>query len=318
VIHEPTGEVLFNYKYPALAPDVILSHEDEQIKFDPNIDHLKSLVNWDPGEPQSLSGLLEELLMEYRHHHSSLLHHHQRLHFEYSTLKENYPNYQIDIHCTPSDKSEPIARFYVTIEVDFSPLPAYVTKDNPGSDFVALTVVFYPPNASKVETSLYFSSHVERILGSAAKINLPVWNMDTYLMDYVPAVHSILKEKVDLIVESYVKRKEYFAALLNHLGQSILEYDTESFKKISFLFEHQGFCFIAHLSLSEMFPSEAPVLSFYSVYHKFGGRPFEFIIDSIPNSVSWDTEEKTMRLKNCIFNAIPKFKELSKQNGEFL
>jgi BRCA1-A complex subunit BRE len=52
--------------------------------------------------------------------------------------------------------------------------------------------------------------------------------------------------KVDLIVESYVKRKEYFAALLNHLGQSILEYDTESFKKISFLFEHQGFCFIAH------------------------------------------------------------------------
>jgi hypothetical protein len=41
VIHEPTGEVLFNYKYPALAPDVILSHEDEQIKFDPNIDHLK-------------------------------------------------------------------------------------------------------------------------------------------------------------------------------------------------------------------------------------------------------------------------------------
>ena len=48
------------------------------------------------------------------------------------------------------------------------------------------------------------------------------------------------------IVQNFVRRKEYFAAILNLLGQAVLEYDTEGFKKIAFLFEHQGFCFIAH------------------------------------------------------------------------
>lgn len=56
--------------------------------------------------------------------------------------------------------------------------------------------------------------------------------------------------KVEGIVQNFVRRKEYIAALLSLMGQSVLEYDTESYMKIAFLFEsNQGFCFIAHCKL---------------------------------------------------------------------
>lgn len=63
-------------------------------------------------------------------------------------------------------------------------------------------------------------------------------------MDYVPLVHKLLTEKVDTIVQSYVWRKEYMAALLSIIGRAVLEYDAEGFKKVSFLFEQQGFSFV--------------------------------------------------------------------------
>ena len=65
-------------------------------------------------------------------------------------------------------------------------------------------------------------------------------------MDYVPLVHKLLTERVESIIQSYIRRKEYTAALLSVIGQSVLEYDTESFKRMAFLFEQQGFSFVAH------------------------------------------------------------------------
>ena len=51
--------------------------------------------------------------------------------------------------------------------------------------------------------------------------------------------------QVDSIVRNYVKRKEYFAALLGVMGHAVCEYDSEGFLKMSFLLERQNFCFIA-------------------------------------------------------------------------
>ena len=58
---------------------------------------------------------------------------------------------------------------------------------------------------------------------------------------------------MNLIIQSYIKRKEYVAALLSVLGSSVLEYNTESFKSIAFLFEHQGFAFIAKREKPQLF-----------------------------------------------------------------
>ncbi len=46
-------------------------------------------------------------------------------------------------------------------------------------------------------------------------------------------------------MESFIKRKEYLASILNVLGNAVLEYDTDGYRMITLLFDHQGFCFIA-------------------------------------------------------------------------
>lgn len=55
----------------------------------------------------------------------------------------------------------------------------------------------------------------------------------------------MLEDKIQSIVHSYITRKECIAAFLSVFGQSVLEYDTEDFKMLAFLFELQGFSFIA-------------------------------------------------------------------------
>ena len=85
-----------------------------------------------------------------------------------------------------------------------------------------------------------------RALGGTGSLRLPPWGGENgdCLMDYVPHIHKLLADKVLSIVESYVRRKELCAALLSVCGQSVLEYDTESFKRLGFLFEHLGFSFV--------------------------------------------------------------------------
>jgi len=84
------------------------------------------------------------------------------------------------------------------------------------------------------------------MLGDPQLLRLPKWGGEcgACLMDYTPAVHKLLEQKVDAIVQSYIRRKEFVAAFLSVFGQAVLEYDTEGFKKLAFLFEHQGFSFI--------------------------------------------------------------------------
>ena len=91
-----------------------------------------------------------------------------------------------------------------------------------------------------------------RVVGGVGSLRLPPWGGEhgACLMDYVPLIHKLLTDKVDSIVQSYVRRKEYTAALLSMMGRSVLEYDTEGFKKVAFLFEQQGFSFVAHCKLT--------------------------------------------------------------------
>ena len=84
-----------------------------------------------------------------------------------------------------------------------------------------------------------------RILGGTKQLKLPSWGSGMCLMDYAPLVHQLLEEKVQSLVQSYVQRKEFTAAFLSVFGQAVLEYDTEDFKILAFLFEHAGFTFVA-------------------------------------------------------------------------
>ena len=85
------------------------------------------------------------------------------------------------------------------------------------------------------------------MLGGSGQLRLPSWGGErsSHIVDYLSVVQELLQDKVQAIVQSYIKRKECVAAFLSVFGQSVLEYDTEDFKMIAFLFELQGFSFIA-------------------------------------------------------------------------
>ena len=105
---------------------------------------------------------------------------------------------------------------------------------------------FRPSLIGHVHTHTH-SLVVHRVVGGVGSLRLPPWGggHGACLMDYVPLVHKLLNERVDYIIQSYVRRKEYVAALLSMMGRSVVEYDTEGFKKVAFLFEQQGFAFVA-------------------------------------------------------------------------
>ncbi len=76
-------------------------------------------------------------------------------------------------------KNERITKFYISLDVDFSAIPAYfkkvfvyqyytvlytthcyLSKDNPGNYYAALSITF--KSSLKVETSLFLSPSIER------------------------------------------------------------------------------------------------------------------------------------------------------------
>lgn len=89
-------------------------------------------------------------------------------------------------------------------------------------------------------------TQILRMLGGCSQLRLPSWGGDrgSCIIDYVSTVQELLEDKVQSIVQSYVRRKECVAAFLSVFGQSVLEYDTDDFNSIAFLFELQGFSFI--------------------------------------------------------------------------
>ena len=52
------------------------------------------------------------------------------------------------------------------------------------------------------------------------------------------------------------------------------------------------------VNLTESFPNEVPILSLHSIYHKYDGRPFQYILKDMPYNSHWDVEEiKVLRMK---------------------
>lgn len=318
-------EVIFDRNHPAHPPDIIFSEQDEELDFAPNVEQLESLVKWNSRDDKALSALLEELMVEYRKHHLKILSQHQRYHFELSSLaqSEKYPEVYVLCRMTEAHDTEPEVRFYIPLQVDFATVPSYLTKNNPGPNSASLLIIFRPPDASRVIPELYLSPRVERALGGSKTLRIPAWGGEngSCLIDYVPAVHKMLENKVESITQSYVQRKEYVAAMLSIFGASVLEYNTENFKSIAFLFEYQGFSFITQVKMTDQYPSAPPTVTMCSIYHRMRttpATPCQSEIQNYPYSPRWTVDEKLERLRAFLVQMIPQFMEWTKAKGECL
>ncbi|XP_013415401.1 BRISC and BRCA1-A complex member 2-like [Lingula anatina] len=310
-----TWEIIFNSCSPDDPPDFLFSAEDKD--FWPQIENISHLANWDNTNPRSLFLVIQELLEEYKKYHQSLKDENARLQWEYNALMEqdNFSPENVEVWVNKKGNRLGPINFLMRLDVDFSKIPPYLIGCSPGEDSAVLLVTFQYPDGGKVLPQLYLSPRVEHALGGAANLRIPAFPSGGCLIDYVPNVRELLKNKVDQIVQGHDRRKEYVAACLSAFGRSIIEYDAESFFKISFLLEWNDFFFIVHIELPLYFPVDSPSLTVQSVYHESGGRPYSKVTREYPYSPRWSGNEMVERVRTYLLENIAAFQRASVQNG---
>ncbi|XP_062595452.1 BRISC and BRCA1-A complex member 2-like isoform X2 [Saccostrea cucullata] len=307
-----TWEVILDNSCPEDPPDFIFEETD----FCPNVADVKSLLDWDVDNPYCLIEVIKELLEHYKAFQERLLEAHSRLQFEYSSLLDHTELSRdlIEVYSERSERVGPI-NFLIKLPVDFSDVPPYLTKDNPGENSAVLLISFPSPDSSRVTPQLYLSPRVERAFGGSSNLRIPTFPNGGCLLDYVPNVYKLLHNKVEKTIQMFEKRKDLIAAFLSQFGRSVLEFDAEGFSEISLLFEWNDFFFILYVELPQSFPQEAPVLTFQSIYHESKDKPYIEIHDRYPYSPRWSGTEMVSRIKTYILDNIQAFQKQSVMSG---
>lgn len=306
-----TWEVFFDSNYPEDPPDFIFGSEDHD--FFPDLNAVASLRDWDYSDEKSLLRVFEELLYQYRKYQEGVISQTSRLNFEYSALttETDIKSEDVEIHVTRTESRMGPINFLMKLHVDFEKIPAYLIQLDPGDDLALLLVTFNSAEGTRITPQLYLSPRVERALGGSANLRIPGFINGTCLSEYVPSVIGLLKNKVDQIVLGYEKRKEYLSAFISLFERSVLEYDAETFSKISFLFEWHDFFFIVFVDLPQYFPKEQPTLTFQSIYHELKGKPYMEVYQDYPYSPRWTGMEMAERTRTFILNNIGNFQKTS-------
>ncbi|XP_033101139.1 BRISC and BRCA1-A complex member 2-like [Anneissia japonica] len=291
-------QIIFNSQNVDEPPDFIFGQDDEE--FVPELEEIKCLVNWNPGDENSLLYVLREIVCLYREHQQTLLEVNPRFQFEYTSLLDTKIYADFEVHQgrkVPGVRDVPI-NFLIRLPINFHELPEFIIKENPGEDVAILLVSYQNQAATKILPQLYLSPRIEHALGGSSSLRIPSFPADSCLLDYIPHVCELLQNMVEQISKGYRRRKEYIAAFLSHYGKSVLEYDIEGFYKISFLFENYDFFCTVHIELPTYFPREQPVIHFQSIYHfDVYGKPFSSVIRNYPYSPRWTGNEMAQRVE---------------------
>lgn len=305
-----TWEVIFNAHRPEFPPDFIF----DDASFQPDIEELPSLCDWDYEDDSALTKVIQELLEQYRKHQVSMLDGSPRLQFEYSSLvhQSDIPESNIQVHANWKNPGSPV-RFWITLPIDFTGLPPVFARENLSQDTAVLQVTFQSPDGSRILPQLFLSPRVEGVSG-AMVVKLPPFNKDSCLMDYVPQVKELLEKKVEQVTTSFQRRKEYVAAFLTLFGGNLLEYDAEGFASLSFLFEHDNFFFILSIAIPRSFPLDKPSLTFQSAYHTSCGWPYSITCTDYPYSPRWEAAEMADRARSFVMEYVPSFRTSSVKN----
>ena len=102
--------------------------------------------------------------------------------------------------------------FLIRLKMDFSNLPPLQTGEDSGESAAVLLVTFHPPEGSRITPQLYLSPRVEKALGDSSSLHLPSFPSHTCLMDYVPVVVDLLRDRLLAISLTYMIDKEYLGA----------------------------------------------------------------------------------------------------------
>ncbi|EDO33262.1 predicted protein, partial [Nematostella vectensis] len=302
-----------------MPPD--LSFGSHDAGFVPDITSLQFLNSWDLDDPNSLVSLLQELIGQYKQYQADLVARIPRLQFDcdFLTSSEEYSDFEI-LSFRGNQSYENIVNIFIRIPVDLDSIPPYLIAENPGKDIACLLISYQSPEGSvQVTPKLFLSPRLERAFGRSSSLHIPPWGGQngSCLMDYVPAVHQMLKQKVKAVSSGYRLRKDYASAFLSLFGGSVLEYDAGKFHSLSLLFKVQGFCCILKIHLSVGFPLDKPSFTLHSIYHESNGIPYHEEHKNYSYSPRWSPSEMAEAARSYLLQAVPEFKESSLSNGTF-
>ncbi|XP_054714000.1 BRISC and BRCA1-A complex member 2-like [Uloborus diversus] len=301
--------IIFQASFPDNPPDFVFMEP-----FDLNLEDVPSLMNWDIKKRDSLLIVLKELLQQYQKQQAARLEKYSRVQFEYSTLIQQTDVKEEDIEVSIGEDKEGPINFLIRLGVIFSGLP-YIFKSESGEDTALLLVTFNDPEGTKITPKLCLPPKIEHALGSPISWRIPAFSSDGCLMDYVPFVQESLKKRVDMVVYSYDKRKEYLSAFLNNFEGCYIEYDRDLALKASFLLEQNDFYFIFQIDLPQNFPMNKPSFTFRSVYHSSFEKPISTTVINYPYSQAWSSEVMLEKAVEFIQDYAMIFQRNSVQNG---
>jgi BRCA1-A complex subunit BRE len=312
--------VIFDAEHPKLPPDIILDPSDST--FCPVLSDLKSLTDWDPNDENSLRLVVYQLLELFSKHQLHIAQQIDHIKFNTEFLQESTHYCRFDVHVKKREGSEDNLRvkLYIQLPVAFTSLPAYLTSESLGEDQAILSVTFHSINAAHVIPKLRLSPRIERAVGAIGNLRIPRWGDDfgSCLMDYVPEVCKRVEDKFKEVYDAYVKRKELVSMFLSHFGSSLIEYDDEGFKKMTFLMSYQGFQCLVHIELSLSFPRDAPVFTLQSLYHEHNNQPYDMTYHDYQWYKPWFTPEDIVtKSKEILQEQLPSFKRQSVSDGTF-
>lgn len=301
-------EILFFGCVPHLPPDFLFDDRS----FQPDLESVEAINSWKSDDPKSLLRVVQDLMDSYRKHQVSLIESYSRLQFEYSSLVQQagFSEKDVEVQVHKKLRNGPV-NFLIKLPVDLSKIPPVLCKENPDEDSAVLLVTFQSPEGTKITPQLFLSPRVEEAVGGSSSLRIPAFPSGGCLMDYVPNVCQLLKNKVEQVVNGFEKRKEYFAAFLSHYGSSLLEYDTVTLTRLSFLLEWKDFYFILHIEIPRYFPLENPIFIFQSIYHAMNGRPYTVKCQDYPYSPRWSGDEMAQRARVYICDYIGIFQRNS-------
>lgn len=247
----------------------------------------------------------------------------QRFNFEYSSLTGEASIKEDDIEVligggSSAKKSRATSgggvSFLIKLNVDFGLLPPTTDVRNHRDERALLRVTFYTADCSRILPELLVSPRVENVLGKANSFQLPAFTAQDVLMDYVPNIQSLLLNRITAVKGSYEKRKEFIGAFMHKLN-SVIEFDSVSLTRITFLMERQDFFFLLNVVLPPNFPRDKPILVLQSIYHSSLGIPYETRGDDYPYSPRWPVADMISRALVYIDDLVVTFQQDSVESA---
>ncbi|XP_015122889.1 BRISC and BRCA1-A complex member 2 [Diachasma alloeum] len=309
--------VMFNSICPDEGPDFEFS--DKSFLADPASQILEefipSLYRWNHLEPDALLRVLTELVFHYKKHQIDQLNQFgDRLNIEYKALlsETEICSEDVELILLPNSTQPEEAHFLIRIAIDFSKLPGKHAVIN--SDAVLLLVTFQGPHWNRITPHLYFSKDLEETFGGSNALHLPSFPEDKSLMEYVPEVKKSINDKINLLITTFEKKRNFVNAVLCLQSVSVLEYDAVNFDYIVCLLAHQDFHFLLQFHLPPTFPRDAPRITMQSIYHMTSKTDLfkHVMVDFVPYSPRWEPEMMfTKALNHIITKEVDKFKNIS-------